>query len=93
MSSGRHAVFHFTDNYVSTKVSYSHINRIVQYFVTLHAVALFFPQITYIYCPKQNMSLTRDEENCTTRSFPKRTLHQIVQDVQIDDKLKNAYKL
>jgi len=34
MSSGRHAIFHFTENYVSTKVSYSHTNRIVQYFVT-----------------------------------------------------------
>jgi len=34
MSSGLYALLRFTENYVSTKVSYSHITRIVQYFVT-----------------------------------------------------------
>lgn len=42
-----------------------------------HKMALFFPQTTSIYCPKQHMCLTRDEENCTARSFPNSTLHQI----------------
>jgi len=46
MSSGRHALFHFTENYGSTKASYSHVTRIVQYFVTLHKMELFFPQTT-----------------------------------------------
>jgi len=44
VSSGRYAFFHFTENYVSTKVSYSHITRIVHYFVTLHKMAFFCPQ-------------------------------------------------